>query len=75
MPKKAVPTMTVMPKTKAVAKQILIVNVARDSTHGYSFIYLVYQSSAIKARRKIEVLSSAEGRDIKPPYALKGTIG
>lgn len=49
MPKKAVPTITVMPKTKAVAKQILIVNVARDSTHGYSFIYLVYQIQSLRS--------------------------
>jgi hypothetical protein len=44
------------------------------STHDHH-IYSLYQSLAVKARRKIKVLSSAKGRDVKPPYALKGTIG
>jgi hypothetical protein len=44
------------------------------NTHDHH-IYSLYQSSAIKARRKIEALGSAKGRDIKPTYALKGTIG
>jgi hypothetical protein len=45
----------------------------------YEFIYIAHRSSISdfggKGKAKIEVLSSATGRDIKPSHALKGNIG